>query len=47
LIPPGNPPLGTLNARPLRNWFPDRPEEGTLVIQVPLKVVVAGVQLGQ
>jgi hypothetical protein len=46
LIPPGK-LVGTWNARPERKLFPPARLDGTLVIQVPLKVVVAGVQLGQ
>ena len=46
MIPPGK-LVGTWNARPERKLFSPARLEGTLVIQVPLKVVVAGVQLGQ
>jgi len=47
LIPPGK-LVGTWNAKPERKLFCPPPRlEGTLVIQVPLKVVIAGEQLGQ
>ncbi len=48
LIPPGK-LVGTWNAKPERKLFcPPARLEGTLVIHdVPLKVVVAGEQLGQ
>ena len=46
MIPPGK-LVGTWNARPERKLFPPARLDGTLVIQVPLNVVVAGEQLGQ